>query len=157
MADVQQIVASSAPSSASFGSWLTDGFKNNIWNPIDFFLPGTSVLNDMFDPTGQKAASAQSFAQWQMQKDQQAFNASEAEKARQFEAEQASTAYQRAVADMKAAGLNPYWLSSLNQSASAQGQAATSGQGSASMANNKLAMAAGLIATALRMFLTKGK
>lgn len=144
------------PTSA-FGAF-TQGFNNDIWNPVDFVLPGTTFLNKMFDPTGQQAAAQANTAQWMLQKDAQAFNAAEAEKARQFEAEQTSTAYQRAVADMKKAGLNPYWINALNGGASsASGYAASSSQGSSSMANNKLAVAAGLIATALRMFMTKGK
>lgn len=144
---------------ADFYDWMTSGFKNNAWNPIDFLLPGTSALNQMFDPTGKQAAQAQLAGSMMLQKDAQQYNSAEAEKARQFEALQTNTAYQRAVADLKAAGLNP-WLAVQNGgngASSASGQAASSGANSASMANNKLAVAAGLIATALRMFLTKGK
>ena len=142
----------------SSGSPFTNWLSNNV-SALDIFVPGATYLNKTFDVTGQGAAKMANDTQWLLQKDSQAYNSAEAEKARQFEKEQSDTAYQRAVADLKAAGLNP-WLAVQNGgqgASSASGQAASSSQGSASMANNKLAVAAGLIATALRMFLSKGK
>lgn len=73
---------------------------------------------------------------------QQAYNASEAQKARDYATQMANTSYQRAVGDLKAAGLNPM-LAYTNGGATtpnaaaanagaASGSRASSGQGSAS-------------------------
>lgn len=149
---------------SSVGNWLgtnqlTQGFGNGWFNPIDIVLPGTSALNTMFDPTGSNAAQKQFENQLSLDNSAREFNAAEAEKQRAWEEYMSNTQTQRAAADLKAAGLNP-WLavqgSGFNGS-TPSGSSASSSSGGASMANNKLSVAAGLIATALRMFLTKGK
>lgn len=154
----QQLISSGTNWEQSGGTDWTNAFHNNWWNPIDFLLPGTSALNTMFDPTGKNAAQKQFENQMFLDNSARQFSADEAAKQRAWEEYMSNTSVQRAMKDIKAAGLNP-WLAlqgsgALNAS-TPSGSSAQSESGSASMANNKLTMAAGLIATALRMFLSK--
>lgn len=122
----------------------------------DLVLPGYNVLNNMFDFTGSSAAQAQFNNQWLLNKDAQAFNASEAQKQRAWEQMMSNSQYQRLVTDLKAAGLNPYLaLGNMGGAGTPSGSSASVSSGSADMANNKLTAAAGILAVALRMILAK--
>lgn len=75
----------------------------------------------------------------QMQSAAQDFSASQAELNRQFQADQASTQYQRGVADMSAAGLNPALAYSQGGASAMSGSAATSTGGSVGTLENPVA------------------
>lgn len=67
------------------------------------------------------------------------FNSSEAEKARAYDEKMSSTAYQRAVADMKAAGINPILAFSNGGASYSGGSAASVGVSTASQAQGYMA------------------
>lgn len=84
---------------------------------------------------------AEKSAEMQMQRDkelidyQNAFNAIEAEKQREFEKEMSNTSYQRMVNDLRLAGLNPILAYQNGGASTPAGAVATSGSSSGTAAN----------------------
>lgn len=77
-------------------------------------------------------ANAENWAMWKAQAD---YNATEAQKVRDYEERMANTAYQRAIKDLKAAGINPILAAGTMGSATPVVSQATSGLSTAHMAN----------------------
>ena len=84
---------------------------NELWNTL-LTAAGTAAINNYFNR--------------QNIKEQNEFNATEAEKQRQYETEMSNTAYQRAYEDMRKAGLNPNLAGGQGGASTPSGSAATS-------------------------------
>ena len=101
--------------------------NSNLGNTIWSYLNGQSDLD------------AQSAATKELLGIEQAYNSAEAEKNREWQERMSNTAIQRQVADLKAAGLNP-WLAlqgGMSGASVGSGATATSAAGSAGMRSPK--------------------
>lgn len=94
------------------GSGSTDNIKNTL--TMQLFTQG-------FDKT------MENLYNFQQSEREKSFNANEAEKNRQFQLDMSNTSYQRAVKDMKAAGLNPLLAFQQGGASTPSGSTASSG------------------------------
>lgn len=92
--------------------------------PLSLALIGSAIIGGGMSMASAGEQNQQAYAN---QLEAQQFNAEQAQKQMDFQASQTATAYQRAVTDLKAAGLNPMLAYSRGGAASGSGASATSG------------------------------
>lgn len=152
---------STTPVNGTVEQNLQDGYQfgdilRGLWN--DFTGKTNTDLQNSAAATlqedSQKFNSDESAAQ-------RAFEAAEAQKNRDWQTEMSNTAYQRSVADLKAAGLNP-WLAvnggaSTPSAVSVVGDAASSGVGSPQASNVNLLQSLGSAAAGIALLIKAAK
>jgi len=112
---------------------------------------GASLLGSIFSSdTSAQNTQANIAAQEQMQQQTQSFNAGQAQMNRDFQQQMSGTAYQRSVADMQKAGLNPAMMFGSGGPASVPGGSSAS-VGTPNMALSQKGSALGGIGMLLRL------
>lgn len=111
----------------SFLSSILPGIASSVSGGLFSQIFGLSAAER--EQNAFNAQEAEKNRTWQAMQlqNQNAFNAAEAEKSRAFQADQAATQYQRGVADMKAAGLNPALAYGQGGASAMQGATASAG------------------------------
>lgn len=119
------------------------GNNGNVQDSINEVADAVSNTDDAtLDPTGYDQSSWDLEKTRELLEEQRAYNSAEAQKTRDWQERMSNTAYQRAVEDLQAAGLNKWLAISGGNGASAStpsGATASSSSGDASTPNPKLA------------------
>lgn len=89
--------------------------------------------------------------QQRLQADQFSFNRTEAEKNRDFQERMSNSAYQRAAADMKAAGFNPALSVASSAGASTPSGATASGSAGSASRTDGLSAVLGIVNSAIKL------
>ncbi|UPW41172.1 DNA pilot protein [Sigmofec virus UA08Rod_5307] len=126
--------------SSSSSSSSQEGFPEILKNALGMFgstwlgeLLGLNYAADELDfKRSEHSSDLQLARDLRKLSEQNAFNSAEAEKNRAWQKEMSDTAYQRAIADMKKAGLNPVLAYQQGGASTPSGASASSGSGSSS-------------------------